>query len=68
MKELRVIDTIDIVGYSVVEYLIKLRQSAKRYNKQDQKHIYSVIRNPQEKERGYFIIRMPRTDNYSKED
>lgn len=67
MKELKVIDTIDIVGYSVIEHLIWLRASAKRYNKQDLKHVYSVIRNPLGKERGYLLIRVMRTDNYSKE-
>ena len=67
MKELIAIDTIDIVGYSVIDHLLWLRQSAKNYNKQDPKHIYSVIRNPLGKEHGYFLIRMVRTDNYQKE-
>lgn len=53
----KIIGILEIIGYSAIEHLIKLRKKAKELNKEDSKYIYSVIRNPRGKNYGYYLIR-----------
>ena len=61
-NDIVVIGTLEIIGYCNQENLIKARESVKRYNKNSDKYIYAVIRNPKGKDYGYYLIREKKLD------
>ena len=52
-----VIGLLEIVGYSTIDKLLWLRNSAEKYNKVSKDYVYAVIRNPRGKKHGYYLIR-----------
>ena len=54
-KELKIIGTIEIIGYSVSKFLIDLRNRADEYNQRNDGYCYWVINNFRGK--GYLLVR-----------